>query len=124
MSAFYDRMIKLGSDSIDRFKNPIQATHERASYVKDSSGGSIETWSILKSFDIAILPGGGGSSFVSNRTESDVPGIAYAKYSDLSDFLDGDRISHDGKTYKINAHSDIGKAKSVIELIFNDGAAT
>jgi SPP1 family predicted phage head-tail adaptor len=124
MSAFYDRMIKLGSDSIDRFKNPIQATHERASYVVDSSGGRIETWSVLSEFDIAILPKSGSSSFVSNRTESDVSVIALAKYSDLSNFVDGDRITHDGRSYKVDAHFDIAKANSVIKLICDDGAAT
>jgi hypothetical protein len=122
--SIYTLAQKFGPELIDRFKNPIQATHERASYVVDSSGGRDETWSVLSEFDIAILPKSGSSSFVSNRTESDVSVIAYAKYSDLSDFVDGDRITHDGRSYKVDAHFDIAKANSVIKLICDDGAAT
>ena len=121
--SIYDLAQKFGPELIDRFKNPIQANHERFTTITNDTGGKAKTWSVLNAFDIAILPSSGSDSFKTDRIESNTPVVAYAKYSDLSDFVGGDRITHDGRIYRVADHFDIAKAKSVIKLICDDGKA-
>lgn len=121
--SIYDLAQKFGPELIDRFKNPIQANHEAFTTVADDTGGQVKTWVIVSAFDIAILPGNGSDSFTTDRIESNTPVIAYAKYSALSGFVSGDRITHDGRIYRVADHFDIAKAKSVIKLICDDGKA-
>lgn len=109
---------------IDRFKNPIQGEHQRFAKVDDGQGGYTETWNTLKTVDIAILPKSGTDTLGSDRIENKVNTIAYAKYADISDFQNGDRLKHDGLIYRVDAHFDIAKAKAVIKFIAQDGAAT
>jgi hypothetical protein len=121
--SIYTLAQKFGPELIDRFKNPIQANHERFTTTPDDAGGQDKAWSVISAFDIAILPKGGSDSFTTDRIESNTSVIAYAKYSDLSGFVSGDRITHDDRVYRVADHFDIAKAKAAIKLICDDGKA-
>ena len=121
--SIYDSAKVFGPALVDKFKNPIKATLERFTTASDGQGGQNESWATLVEFDIAILPGSGGDGFKTDRIESNTPVIAYAKYSDISVILAGDRVVHDGVIYRLEDNLNIAKAGAVIKLILNDGLA-
>lgn len=121
--SIYDNAQVFGPKLIDLFKNPIQAQHQRETKTPDGQGGSSVTWNTLKSVDVAILPKSGMDKVESERIENFVKTIVYAKYNDISDFQNGDRLEHDGLIYRVDANFDIAKAKSVIKFIASDGKA-
>ena len=121
--SIYDSAKVFGPALIDKFKNPTKATLERFTTAPDGQGGKNKTWSVLVEFNLAILPSAGGDSYKTDRIESNTPTVAYAKYSDISVIMAGDRVVHNGITYRLEDNFDIAVAGAVIKLILNDGLA-
>ena len=117
----YDRSVLLAINLINRFKNPSKISLERKTRTPNGSGGYATSWSVIGSYDHAMIPESGNESLQAYQLEGRQMGRVYALHSDLGSATPDDRLVFEGRTLNIRAVINIAEADAAVEIIYEEG---